>query len=86
MKHDYRTCAGREAEVLAQIGIDGGLSVAWVAVIPARGTALRRLIRSGRVRHLNGGSFQFQRYEVVEQARPSLWMRFRVWLVGAEAV
>jgi hypothetical protein len=86
MKHDYRTREGRDSEVLAQIEIDGGLSVAWVEAIPARGTALQRLVRSGRVRHLNGGSFQFQRYEVVQPAGRSLWMRFRVWLLGVEAV
>lgn len=46
---DYRSRAGREAEVLAEIAIDGRLSRAWLDAIPQRRAAWFRLVADGRV-------------------------------------
>jgi hypothetical protein len=46
---DYRSRAGRETEVLAEIGISGRLSRAWLDAIPQRRAAWFRLVADGRV-------------------------------------
>jgi hypothetical protein len=46
---DYRSRAGRETEVLAEIGISERLSRAWLDAIPQRRAAWFRLLADGRV-------------------------------------
>ena len=68
---DYRKREWVEAEVLAQIRIDGGLGLAWLESNKRRPAALTRLVKAGTVRHLPElGSPWFQRYVIVAEEPP----------------
>lgn len=69
MKPDYRTREGREAEVLAEVSINGGISLEWAGVTPQRSTAVTRLVQQGRIRPL-GQRGDFLRFEIVERRQP----------------
>lgn len=80
---DYRRQEWREAEVIAQIDLDGGLTRAWIDADRYRPCAVDRLVRAGRIRlrlpAIEGNGVL--RYEVVkpERARihwPSFWNGF----------
>jgi hypothetical protein len=45
---DYRSRAGREAEVLAEASI-GPISAEWLDAIPQRRAAWNRMVRDGRI-------------------------------------
>jgi hypothetical protein len=80
---DYRTRVGREAEVLAQISIDGGLTYAWLSANSHRATALDRMVRAGRVRiRYPIAEGALLRYEIVQAASPSVWQRLVRWFAG----
>lgn len=46
---DMRCKAGREAEILAQLEIDNGLSVSWLEANRSRPAAVKRLVDSGKL-------------------------------------
>lgn len=77
MKIDYRSRAGREAEVLAEIQISRSLSRKWLNAVPQRRAAWFRLLADGvvkqhRHRLLDGDDVVIA--EIVEQEpKPSLW-------------
>lgn len=69
-KTDYRTREGREQEALAEIAINGAISVQWAAEVPQRAAAVNRLQAAGRIRPLPGGHDDFLRFEIVERRQP----------------
>ena len=64
--NDYRTRAGREQEILAEISI-GTVSMEWIKANPQRKAAWLRMLASGQIQPV---------------PRLSLWTRFKEWLIG----
>jgi hypothetical protein len=60
---DYRTKAGQEAEILAQVKKCGGFSVFWVTENQKRARAAERLQNRGTIVRL-GGAFPWCAYKV----------------------
>lgn len=60
---DYRTKAGQETEVLAQVEKHGGFSVFWVTENQKRAHAAERLQERGAIIR-DGGAFPWCAYKV----------------------
>ena len=66
---DLRTMAGREAECLNQIRLDGGFSLFWVTENPSRAAAMSRLRAAGIVSTRITG-FPWTEAKIIKQEKP----------------
>ena len=70
MKLDYRTKAGRDSEILAELAIrSDGLPVEWIEGNRNRPAAIERLIAADKIRRLPSKHPSVLRFEVVRQRR-----------------
>lgn len=81
-KPDYRRKEAREAEVLAQLEIDNGLSVAWLQENRQRPAAVERLIARGVLHRLPCKHPSVMRFE--REPVPSLFRRIVEWATGVQ--
>lgn len=84
-KPDYRRRADRESEILAQIAIDGALSVEWLQANRQRQPALDRLLATGKLRRLPCKHPSVMRFEDAVPAREGLWARIARRFTGGPA-
>lgn len=85
-KPDYRTKQDRENEVLAQLEIDNGLSVAWLAENKQRPAALTRLLDAGVLRRLPCKHPSMLRFADAVPARHGFWRRMVARFKGGASV
>lgn len=67
---DYRKREGREAEIIAELDISGGVYVVWLEAVPQRKAAWHRLVKSGRVRQVRATDTFITANVVVQRQRP----------------